>query len=84
MKWSYTMELVMGPPYMLSLEPPVTQMFYFTTHTDLSYVGSVLPSATMVKTKVNSQLKIFAIVHSQATIFLGYTCGKIGQGQGKF
>ena len=31
-------------------------------------IASVLPSATAVKTKVNGQLEIFAIVNGQATI----------------
>ena len=46
---------------------------------------SVLPSATAVKTKINGQLEIFAIVNGQATIIISFkACGKIGQDQGKF
>ena len=49
----------------------------------VTVIASELRSATAVKTKVNSQLEIFAIVNGQATTFFDI-CGKIGQGQGKF
>ena len=35
-------------------------------------IASVLPSATTVKTKDNSQLEIFGIINGQATITLRY------------
>ena len=36
----------------------------------VTLIASVLRSATTVKTKVNGQIKIFAIVNGQATISL--------------
>ena len=49
----------------------------------VTLIASVLRSATAVKTKVSSQIEIFAIVNGQATISLDIF-DKIGQGQGKF
>ena len=49
----------------------------------VTLIASVLWSATVVKTKVNGQIEIFALVNGQATISLFDIFHKIGQGQGK-